>query len=68
MKKAVVVSAKRSVVGKFQKSLAPVRPETLGALAMKAVIEDVGIDPGMVDEVIFANLFNYNMADAARYI
>ena len=68
MKKAVVVSAKRSVVGKFQKSLASVPPEKLGAMAMKAVIEDTGISPEMIDEVIFGNLFNYNMANAARYV
>lgn len=68
MSKAVVVSAKRSVIGKFQKSLASVKPETLGAMAMKAVLDDTGIDPATVDEVIFANLFNYYMADAARYV
>ena len=68
MSKAVIVSAKRSVVGKFQKSLAPVSPGTLGAMAMKAVIKDAGIAPEMIDEVIFGNLFNYNMANAARYV
>ena len=53
-------------MGKFQKSLASVEAHALGALAIKDVLDNSGIDPAQVDEVIFANLFNYNWANMAR--
>lgn len=66
MREAVVVAARRSVVGKFQKSLAAVGGHELGALAMKDILTNAGVDPMEVDEVIFANLFNYNWANMGR--
>jgi 3-oxoadipyl-CoA thiolase len=42
-------------VGKYGGALSSVRPDDLAALTIKAVIEDAGIDPADVDEVILGN-------------
>ena len=53
MPEAVIVAAKRSPIGRANKgSLADVRPEDLLASTMKAVIDQAGIDPAEIDDVI----------------
>jgi acetyl-CoA C-acetyltransferase len=66
MKNAVIVEVARTPVGKFRQSLASFEASALGALAMKKVVGKAGIDPVIIDEVIFANLFNYNLGNLAR--
>ncbi|PYE19977.1 acetyl-CoA C-acetyltransferase [Williamsia limnetica] len=50
---AYIVEALRTPVGKRNGSLAGVHPADLGAHVIKAVIERTGIDPVVVDDVIF---------------
>jgi acetyl-CoA C-acetyltransferase len=50
---AYIVEALRTPVGKRNGSLAGVHPADLGAHVIKAVIERTGIDPMVVDDVIF---------------
>lgn len=54
MRDAVIVSGARTAIGKAPKgTLAAVRPEELGALVIReAVARAVGLDPGMVEDVI----------------
>ena len=52
---AFLVSGARTPVGKYGGALSSVRPDDLAALTIKAVIEDAGIDPADVDEVILGN-------------
>ncbi len=53
MPEAVIVAAKRSPIGRANKgSLADVRPEDLLASTMKAVVDQAGIDPAEIDDVI----------------
>jgi len=53
MPEAVIVAAKRSPIGRANKgSLADVRPEDLLASTMKAAVEQAGIDPADIDDVI----------------
>ena len=52
---AFLVSGARTPVGKYGGALSSVRPDDLAALTIKAVIEDAGIDPAAVDEVILGN-------------
>ena len=53
MPEAVIVAAKRSPIGRATKgSLADVRPEDLLASTMKAVVEESGVDPAEIDDVI----------------
>lgn len=55
MSTAYLVSGRRTPVGRYGGALSSVRPDDLAALTIKAVIEDAGIDPAAVDEVILGN-------------
>lgn len=52
---AFLVSGLRTPVGRYAGALSSVRADDLAALAIKAVIEDAGIDPAEVDDVILGN-------------
>lgn len=52
---ALLVSGKRTPVGRYGGAISSVRPDDLAALAIRSVVEDAGIDPGDVDEVILGN-------------
>lgn len=52
----VILGGKRTPFGGFCKSLARVTPTDLGILAGRAAIEEAGIQPGDLDQVIFANV------------
>jgi acetyl-CoA C-acetyltransferase len=41
MRKAVIVSAKRTPIGSFQGTLSTVPATTLGSIAIKSVLDDV---------------------------
>lgn len=58
MKEAVIVSAVRTPVGKFQGSLKSFKATELGAKAVRAAIERAGIDANSVDEVIMGNVIS----------
>ncbi|KJE49153.1 MULTISPECIES: acetyl-CoA C-acetyltransferase [Acidiplasma] len=51
-----IVSAKRTPIGKFGKSLARVKATELGGVAIKGVIDDSRIDKDLVEEVIMGNV------------
>ncbi len=50
---AFVVDAVRTPVGRYGGGLASVRPDDLAAHVVKAVVERTGVDPALVDDVIF---------------
>lgn len=52
---AYLVSGTRTPVGRYGGALSSVRPDDLAALVVKAVVEDSGIPPEAVDEVILGN-------------
>ncbi len=52
---AVIVAMKRSPIGDFGGSLASVRAHRLAAQVIEAVLEDSGIDPGQLDDVILGD-------------
>lgn len=52
MKQAVIVSAVRTPVGKFQGSLQSYSAPQLGALVVRAAMERAGVDPAAVDECV----------------
>ena len=54
MRRAAIVSPIRTAVGKFQGSLASLTAGELGAVVLRALVERTGVDPGRVDDVIFA--------------
>lgn len=53
MTKAVIVDAIRTPVGALGGSLAMVRPDDLAAMVIKEMIRRTGLDPALVEEVIF---------------
>jgi acetyl-CoA C-acetyltransferase len=53
---AVILSAARTPIGKFQGSLSSVPATQLGAIAVKAAVERAGIDPAEIEEVIMGNV------------
>ncbi|MGI9264164.1 MAG: acetyl-CoA C-acyltransferase [Gammaproteobacteria bacterium] len=48
----VIISARRTPIGAFQGGLAPVAAPELGASAISAVIQDAGVKPDEVNEVV----------------
>jgi acetyl-CoA C-acetyltransferase len=55
-RQAVIVSAARTPVGKFQGTLVGFSASDLGAVAIRAAIERAGVDPASVDEVLMGNV------------
>lgn len=53
MREVVIVSAVRTPIGSFGGTLKDLAAVTLGAVAAKEAIKRAGIDPGIIDEVVF---------------
>src|SRR5579884_2040435 len=54
--KAVIVSAVRTPVGRFQGGLAPLSATALGAKVVAEAVRRAGAEPAAVDEVILGNV------------
>lgn len=52
----VIVSAKRTPIGSFLGSLSTVPATKLGAIAIKAALGDINLDPSLVEEVFMGNV------------
>jgi acetyl-CoA C-acetyltransferase len=61
---AVILSAVRTPIGKFQGSLNGVNATKLGAIAVKAAVERAGIDPRDVEEVLMGNVVQAGVGQA----
>lgn len=64
MKKVVIVSAKRTPIGSFNGTLSSFTAGQLGSIAIKAVVEDSGIDTNLIDEVIMGNVLTGGQGQA----
>src|SRR5512143_3254023 len=53
---AVILSAARTPMGRFQGALSSLAATKLGAVAVKAAVERAGIDPTDVEEVLMGNV------------
>ncbi|SMC26091.1 acetyl-CoA C-acetyltransferase [Desulfacinum hydrothermale DSM 13146] len=56
MQQAVIVSAVRTPVGSFGRSLAAIPAVTLGVVAVREALKRIGLSPDQVDEVILGNV------------
>ena len=56
LRKAYIVSAKRTAIGGFLGGLSSVKPREFGAQVIKALLADAGVKPENVDEVICGNV------------
>nr|WP_279384758.1 beta-ketoacyl synthase N-terminal-like domain-containing protein [Lacticaseibacillus manihotivorans] len=65
----VIVSAKRTAIGKFGGALSSVSAVELGQAAGAAAIQAAGIDPEQIDQAIFGNVLQANSGqNVARQI
>ena len=64
MKEAVIVSAVRTPIGKFQGSLSGFASPRLGALVVREAIRRAGIEPGQVDECIMGCVLQAGLGQA----
>lgn len=64
MSESVIVAARRTPIGKFQGQLAGIPGPELGALALRAALDEVSLAPGAIDEVIFGNVLGAGIGQA----
>lgn len=64
----VILSAVRTPVGKFQGGLSSLPAPDLGAIAVKAAIEQSGIDPATIYEVILGHVLQAGAGQAAARV
>ncbi len=60
----VIVAAKRTPIGAFQGNLSSVLAPSLGAIAIKAVVEETGTDKSQINEVIMGNVLSAGIGQA----
>jgi 3-oxoadipyl-CoA thiolase len=67
-RRAAIISALRTPIGRFNGSLATVRPDDLAAHVIRAVVARSGIDPTLIDDVYLgaANQSGEDNRDVAR--
>ncbi|WP_461213472.1 acetyl-CoA C-acetyltransferase [Lacticaseibacillus sp. GG6-2] len=69
MESIVIVSAKRTAIGKFGGALSSLSAVELGQHAAAAAIQAAGIDPASIDQAIFGNVLQANSGqNVARQI
>jgi len=61
---AVILSAARTPIGKFQGALSSIPAARLGAVAVEAAIKRAGIDPAEIEEVILGNVVQAGVGQA----
>ncbi|HWO88516.1 MAG TPA: acetyl-CoA C-acetyltransferase [Gemmatimonadales bacterium] len=61
---AVIVSATRTPIGKFQGALSSLSAPKLGAVAIREAVRRAGIEPGAVQEVIMGNVVQGGVGQA----
>lgn len=57
-KKVYIVAAKRTAIGKMFGTLANFTPGELGAIVIKDILNQTGVDPNQIDEVIGGNILS----------
>jgi acetyl-CoA C-acetyltransferase len=55
-REAVIVSAVRTPVGRFQGTLMSLSASDLGGVAVRAAVERAGVEPASIDEVLMGNV------------
>ena len=69
MRRAAIVAPLRTPVGAFGGALRPVSVERLGATVAKAVVAKAGIDPALIEDMVFAQSYaNSEVPCVGRWI
>ncbi|MFR1708771.1 MAG: thiolase family protein [Clostridium sp.] len=66
MKTAVIVSVARTPIAKYRGDFAALTVPELGSIVIKAAVEKIGLDPVIIDEIIFGNIFGSDWGNPAR--
>src|SRR5579883_3284355 len=53
MRRAVIIDAVRTPIGRYGGALRTCRPDDLAALVIKTVVQRTGLDPALIDDVYF---------------
>ncbi len=61
---AVIVSAARTPIGKFNGTLTPLSASDLGAVAVRAAVERAGVAPAAIDEILIGNVVQAGQGQA----
>ena len=61
---AVILSAVRTPIGKFQGALSGLPAPELGAVVVRAAVERAGVDPAQIEEVIMGNVVQAGQGQA----
>lgn len=64
MTEALILSACRTPIGRFQGALSSLSAPELGALALRAAVEKARVSPGDVEEVILGNVLSAGVGQA----
>jgi acetyl-CoA C-acetyltransferase len=64
MKKIVITNAKRTPIGSFGGALSNLSAAQLGSIAIKAVLDESGVNPKSINEVIFGNVLTGGQGQA----
>ena len=57
MRRAAIVSPLRTPIGAYGGALRPVPVEELGATVARAIVKRTGLDPALIEDVIFAQSY-----------
>ncbi len=64
MKEVVIVSAVRTPIGSFMGALSKIEAPKLGAIAIKAALDNIKLDPSQVGEVLMGNVIQAGTGQA----
>jgi acetyl-CoA C-acetyltransferase len=56
MSKVYIVAAKRTAIGKFLGTMAPLSAADMAAVVIKNILKETGVNPAKIDEVIVGNI------------
>ena len=69
MNRVAIVSAKRTAIGSFGGSLKDISAVKIGGELVKKALEDINLNPNLVDEIIFGNVLQTGLGqNVARQI
>lgn len=69
MREVVIVSAARTPIGSFGGSLKDIPAVRLGSIAVKEALRRGGVEPGLIDEVVFGNVLQAGLGqNVARQV
>lgn len=67
MRKTAIVAAVRTPVGRIRGILSDASAPRMGAIVIDEAVRRAGIDPAVIDEVIYGNLYAHDISNMGRY-